>query len=575
MNNSSIEGVINMKSKMNIRVTRVALLALFLVGASVLLPAIASATPGQSAIPNLLTTGQPTVLKIESGASAPHSGTEIAVWDAPANPLFPTSCPLPGASGGIKWELRADTDNDGDFTDAGGFSLVSYNIPAGGSITITDFGNGGAVTIAAAGGATFSPAAPSGGFKWQDVTGGAAGTDSTSQVGQYEFASCGKEGAAGLSNFVGTTTFDVIKPTIEWEKRDGSVSAPHPLQGGATFTITPNPFTGTGSLDVTDNDANDADPDNGQFNLSGVLFDTYTIVEKTPPAGYIADPDSRSVTVSQADPFPVIGTQGTDDDVANVNERDFHNTRKGTIEWEKRDGSVSAPHPLQGGATFTITPNPFTGSGSLDVTDNDANDADPDNGQFNLSNVIFGTYTIVEKTPPAGYIADPDSRSVTVSGSEPNPVIGTQGIDDDVADVNERDFHNTITRPCDPAGEGCKVTGWGLLGPKNNPEKQFKIFAYSKFLPSGTVEVKDNVKGLTIKSIQINSVTTVIGTPKNGTITGLATVNGAGSYSFTVNVVDAADPGAGQDTFSISLPGYSGGYLNSGTLSMGDIQVVK
>ena len=48
-----------------------------------------------------------------------------------------------------------------------------------------------------------------------------------------------------------------------------------------------------------------------------------------------------------------------------------------------------------------------------------------------------------------------------------------------------------------------------------------------------------------------------------------------GVYPFQVDVVDAADPGAGADTFKITLSGYPGGYTNSGTLSMGDITVIK
>lgn len=52
-------------------------------------------------------------------------------------------------------------------------------------------------------------------------------------------------------------------------------------------------------------------------------------------------------------------------------------------------------------------------------------------------------------------------------------------------------------------------------------------------------------------------------------IDGIATVNGQGSFTYTVIVVDNGEPGR-NDTFSIQL---SNGYSNSGTLSGGNIQL--
>lgn len=124
-----------------------------------------------------------------------------------------------------------------------------------------------------------------------------------------------------------------------------------------------------------------------------------------------------------------------------------------------------------------------------------------------------------------------------------------------------------------PTGKPGKITGWGLLGPKTSPEKRFKIWAYSGFLPQGTVEVRDYPKGLTIKSTKIDSVLTDL-TSMTGTITGKATVNGAGSYGFIVKVEDKSILGNGADVFDISLPDY-GGYTNSGVLSAGDINIIK
>jgi uncharacterized repeat protein (TIGR01451 family) len=91
-----------------------------------------------------------------------------------------------------------------------------------------------------------------------------------------------------------------------------------------------------------------------------------------------------------------------------------------SLSWKKQDDQG---HAL-GGATFTVDPNPFTGSGaSVDFTDYVSSSAQSDStadqdkraGFFNLINVVPGTYTVTEKTAPAGYIKDPTSKSITLS----------------------------------------------------------------------------------------------------------------------------------------------------------------
>src|SRR5258705_13485946 len=99
---------------------------------------------------------------------------------------------------------------------------------------------------------------------------------------------------------------------------------------------------------------------------------------------------------------------------------------------------------LQGGAVFVIHLDPKDGVGDLTVTDNDANDNDKHNGQFQITNVLLGTYTVIESVAPSGYALDDDTdRLVTVSGTELNPVIGSQG-SDDLGNSNESDFHNRL-----------------------------------------------------------------------------------------------------------------------------------
>ncbi len=86
----------------------------------------------------------------------------------------------------------------------------------------------------------------------------------------------------------------------------------------------------------------------------------------------------------------------------------------GQLSWLKQDDSGKA----LGGATFTVTPNPATGTGSVDVTDNQAPDTDNRDGHFKLVDVIPGDYTVVEKSAPNGYILDTKEKTVTVDEYE-------------------------------------------------------------------------------------------------------------------------------------------------------------
>jgi hypothetical protein len=240
--------------------------------------------------------------------------------------------------------------------------------------------------------------------------------------------------------------FVVTLGSLEWEKRDDQGA----LLGGAQFSIAPNPFACSGGGDpspVTDNAAPDVDPDPGQIKLDNVCAGTYTVCEATAPSGWAKDTSlCRSITVSNAEINPVIGTQGVDDcsDALPDDEEDFCN-RLGMIEWEKRD-HVNA---LQGGAQFTIAPNPFACRGGANPSpflDNSATDADPDPGQIKLDRVCLGTYTITESAAPAGFARDDNlSRAVTVTEAALAQVVGTQSANDCTnADPQEQDFCNRL-----------------------------------------------------------------------------------------------------------------------------------
>ncbi len=78
---------------------------------------------------------------------------------------------------------------------------------------------------------------------------------------------------------------------------------------------------------------------------------------------------------------------------------------------------------LLAGATFTLTPNPFTLAGSLVVEDNDGNDSDPTDGIIALQNVEFGTYTIEETVTPEGFVRIVQNVVVSVHSTQQDPTV--------------------------------------------------------------------------------------------------------------------------------------------------------
>ncbi len=203
---------------------------------------------------------------------------------------------------------------------------------------------------------------------------------------------------------------------------------------GATFTITPNvfacyqPTAGTNPSPITDGGATDPDGlANGIIALTGVCIPNttghvYTVTETTAPAGYIKDPTPQTCTVADT------GVPATEQNCTVT----FTNTRDSLIiRKEAKNANTTCPagtpsdpgcHDLLGGATFTITPNPFTRTAGSSLTIKD-NALTPATDQFGttdgvvcLDSVLVGSYTIQEVAPfPANYA--PDTSSPTVAAS--------------------------------------------------------------------------------------------------------------------------------------------------------------
>ena len=170
---------------------------------------------------------------------------------------------------------------------------------------------------------------------------------------------------------------------------------------GATFEITPDPKTGTGSLTVVDNGLNDELPlTDGVLLVTGCLVCTpVTVTETVPPPGYtVAPPQPAHVT-----------------EAGETIELTFIDVReRGQIEILKEDPAGLALV----GATFEITPDPKTGTGSLTVVDNGLNDEDGTDGVLLVTGcLVCVPVTVTETVPPPGYtVAPPQPAHVTTAG---------------------------------------------------------------------------------------------------------------------------------------------------------------
>jgi len=212
-----------------------------------------------------------------------------------------------------------------------------------------------------------------------------------------------------LKGYVGPTTVQAPSTcgSLTIVKHDPSGA---PL-AGATFQITPNPTTGTGSTSaVTDA--------SGTITFPGTVKPgDYTVVETVPPPGYLLPtpaqqqatiPELGSATLTFVDPL-------------------------GKLTWVKQDRSGN----LLGGATFSVTAtsgaavaapwdldaNPITVVDNTGQPGYTGRDTDATPGEFSVDGLPTGTYEVKETAAPPNYVLDPTAQSATISQATPAPAI--------------------------------------------------------------------------------------------------------------------------------------------------------
>ncbi len=89
---------------------------------------------------------------------------------------------------------------------------------------------------------------------------------------------------------------------------------------------------------------------------------------------------------------------------------------------------------LLSGATYSINPDPFTGSGTYTIQDNYSDDADPTAGMVVISGLKNGSYIVTQTQAPPGYERDKLSKSLEIND---NPATAT--FSNVVANTNDND----------------------------------------------------------------------------------------------------------------------------------------
>ncbi|MBE6758823.1 MAG: Cna B-type domain-containing protein, partial [Ruminococcaceae bacterium] len=171
--------------------------------------------------------------------------------------------------------------------------------------------------------------------------------------------------------------------------------------------------------------------DGGAHKLSGIAAGTYTLKEKTPPAGYKTASDIASIVVDAYGNVAVGGSSVLNNNVTMYDEPTQVSIAKQYWKAEDdKDTSVDSDETgLLGGASLTLAPAEGQNislanvTGSIPVTHNEDGSISWTSGaQANsLRGLPAGNYTLTETEAPAGYVkAAPITFTVDASGNVSN-----------------------------------------------------------------------------------------------------------------------------------------------------------
>jgi hypothetical protein len=184
-------------------------------------------------------------------------------------------------------------------------------------------------------------------------------------------------------------------------------------------------------------------------------------------------------------------------------------------------------------------------------------------GQPNQTvNLPVGTVTINEQTSSASG----KDGDITVNALH----VTVPGVADVIISSAHADIHCAGQPNCNTANDFVTGGGWIIA-----PSAAKGTFGVAGGIKAGTlwghlVYIDHGSNGPKVKGTGVTAYTVTGLTTRH--IEGTAEVNGQGGFTYQVDVADNAEPGKGNDTFSLKL---SNGYMASGTLGGGNIQLHK
>ncbi|HEM4335328.1 TPA: discoidin domain-containing protein [Streptococcus suis] len=175
----------------------------------------------------------------------------------------------------------------------------------------------------------------------------------------------------------------------------------------ATFGL----YNADGISKITEGQTN---PSDHSYTFSQLLPGTYVLKEETPPSGYI-QVDPVRLEITQAGQLQILSGDTELLQVGassgNTLQLTVKNDSKKTLRISKRiKGLEDLPSLITGQMTFTLTKDNDTTAVSAVQTHAATED-------FVFTNLTYGSYTLVETTPPAGYMVEPITYKVSVSRS--------------------------------------------------------------------------------------------------------------------------------------------------------------
>ncbi|RRN50264.1 hypothetical protein EI220_07420 [Streptococcus suis] len=158
----------------------------------------------------------------------------------------------------------------------------------------------------------------------------------------------------------------------------------------------------------------DTERDSNSLTFQNLSAGIYVLKEVTPPSGYI-QVDPVRLEITQAGQLQVLSGDrslleiGTSS--GNTLQLTVKNDRLKTLRISKRiKGLETIPALIQGQMTFTLTKD--NDAAAVPAVQTHAANAD-----FVFDNLTYGSYTLVETAPPAGYMVEPITYKVSVSRS--------------------------------------------------------------------------------------------------------------------------------------------------------------